>query len=49
MEKKSAEQTPDKKRAAKLEKWLSPSGVKFDSPEAEDGYKKKVTRTTYAQ
>jgi hypothetical protein len=44
METKNAEQTSDEKRAARLEKWLSPPGVKFDSPEAEDGYKKRVTR-----
>jgi len=44
MEKETTVQTPDEKRAARLEQWLSPSGVKFDNPEAENGYKKRVTR-----
>jgi len=44
MENKTIEQTPDEKRAARFEQWLYPLDVKFESPEAEEGYKKRVTR-----
>ena len=44
MEKKSTELTPDEKRKQRFERWLSPPGVKFSNPEAEKGYKKRVTR-----
>jgi hypothetical protein len=44
MQKKSAELTPDEKRKQRFERWLSPPGVKFSSPGAEEDYKKRVTR-----
>lgn len=44
MEAETTEQTPDEKCTARLEQWLSPTDVKFDSPEAENGYKKRVMR-----
>lgn len=43
-EKPWAELTPDEKLEKRLEAWLSPPGVKFASPEAEAGYKARVTR-----
>ena len=44
MEKKWEAMTADEKRADLFAKWLSPPGVKFASPEAEKGYKERVTR-----
>ena len=44
MEKKWEAMTADEKRADLFDKWLSPPGVKFASPEAEKGYKERVTR-----
>jgi uroporphyrinogen-III decarboxylase len=44
MQQKSAESTPDEKRKQRFERWLSPPGVKFSGPEAEEGYKQRVTR-----
>jgi len=44
MEKKWEAMTADEKRADLFDKWLSPPGVKFASPEAEKGYKGRVTR-----
>lgn len=44
MEKKYIELTPDEKRTRRFERWLSPPNVEFSSPEAEAGYKKRVTR-----
>ncbi len=39
-----ADLTADEKRAARFRKWLAPEGVTFDSPEAEQGYRQRVTR-----
>lgn len=36
--------TPDEIRAERFRRWLSPPDIKFSSPEAEEGYKKRVTR-----
>jgi uroporphyrinogen-III decarboxylase len=44
MEKNRTELSPDEKREAKFERWMAPPGVMFSSPEAEDAYKKRVTR-----
>jgi len=38
------ESTPDEKRAERFNRWLSPPNVDFSSPEAEEAYKKRVTR-----
>ena len=44
MEKKWAELSPDEKREARFKRWLSPTGAKFSSPEAEKTYQERVTR-----
>jgi uroporphyrinogen-III decarboxylase len=44
MEKKWIELTLDKKREERFKRWLSPHDVEFSSPEAEEAYKKRVTR-----
>jgi hypothetical protein len=44
MHKKSTGLTPDEKRQQRFARWLSPPGVNFSSPEAEEGYKKRVAR-----
>jgi uroporphyrinogen-III decarboxylase len=44
MEKKWRELTPDEKRAERFKRWLSPPDVEFVSLEAEEEYKKRVTR-----
>jgi len=44
MEKKWMELTPDEKRAERFKRWLSPPDVEFSSLEAEEAYKKRVTR-----
>ncbi len=44
MEKKWEEMSPDERQEARFQKWLSPEGVKFVSPEAEKLYKERVTR-----
>ncbi len=44
MEKKWEELSSDEKREARFQKWLSPPEVKFDSPQAEQAYKERVTR-----
>ena len=44
MEKKWEEMTADEKRNDLVAKWLSPAGVKFNSPDAEKAYKARVTR-----
>ena len=44
MENEYTELTPEEKRTARFERWLSPSDVKFISPQAEEGYKKRATR-----
>jgi uroporphyrinogen-III decarboxylase len=43
-EKEWAELTPDEKQEERFQRWLSPPGVEFSSPEAEKAYKKRVTR-----
>jgi uroporphyrinogen-III decarboxylase len=43
MEVRSAK-SPDEKREARFSRWLSPPGVKFSSPRAEQDYRKRVTR-----
>ncbi len=44
MEKKWEAMTPDEKKNDLIGKWLSPPGVKFNSPQAEKDYKARVTR-----
>ena len=44
MEKKWEELSADEKREELFEKWLSPEGVEFASPEAEKAYKERATR-----
>ena len=36
--------SPEEKREARFKRWLSPEGVKFSNPEAEKGYRARVTR-----
>jgi uroporphyrinogen-III decarboxylase len=44
MDNKRTEMTPEEKREERFKRWLSPPGIKFSSAEAEEGYKKRVTR-----
>ncbi len=44
MEKKWEELSSDEKQEAMFQKWLSPEGVEFASPEAEKLYKERATR-----
>jgi len=44
MEKKWEELSPDEKQEELLQKWLSPEGAEYASPEAEKLYKERVTR-----
>jgi uroporphyrinogen-III decarboxylase len=44
MEKKWANLLPEERREERFNQWLSPPEVKFSSPEAEKGYKARVTR-----
>lgn len=44
MEKKWADLSPDERREARFKRWLSPTGAKFSSPEAEKIYRERVTR-----
>ena len=44
MEKEWSELSLEEKRAERFNRWLSPKGVNFNSPEAEELYKKNVTR-----
>jgi len=44
MEKEWEELTPDEKQEELFERWISPEGVEFTSPEAEKLYKERVTR-----
>jgi uroporphyrinogen-III decarboxylase len=39
-----ADLSPEEKREERFKRWLSPPDVKFSSPEAEKGYKERVTR-----
>jgi uroporphyrinogen-III decarboxylase len=43
-EKRWADLTPEEKREERFNRWLSPPGAKFSSPEAEKGYKERVMR-----
>jgi len=43
-EKKWTDLTPEERREKRFNRWLSPPDVKFSSPEAEKGYKARVTR-----
>jgi uroporphyrinogen-III decarboxylase len=36
--------SPEKRREERFKRWLSPPNVKFSSPEAEEGYKARVSR-----
>lgn len=44
MEKTWAELSPEEKREQRYQRWLSPPGVTFASPQAEKAYKERVTR-----
>jgi len=44
MAKEWAELTPDERRAERFARWLNPQGLQFVSPEAEKGYRERVTR-----
>ncbi|MFC2046657.1 uroporphyrinogen decarboxylase family protein [Chloroflexota bacterium] len=44
MDEKWAELSPEEKLDEMFKSWLSPQGVEFVSPEAEEAYKKRVTR-----
>ena len=44
MEKKWEELSPDEKQETMFQRWLSPQGIEFASPEAERSYKERVTR-----
>ena len=44
MEKKWEELSPDEKQEALFQRWLSPEGIEFASPEAEKLYKERATR-----
>jgi len=44
MEKKWEDMMPEEKQETRFQKWLSPEGVKFVSPEAERLYKERATR-----
>jgi len=44
MERKWEELSPDEKREALFQRWLSPQGVEFKSPQAEKAYKERATR-----
>ena len=48
MEENWAELSPDEKRDARFNQWLSPPGMEFASKEAEKAYKERVTRFTRA-
>jgi uroporphyrinogen-III decarboxylase len=36
--------SPDEKRKERFKRWLAPGNIKFSSPEAEEGYRTRVTR-----
>jgi hypothetical protein len=44
MEQNWADLSPDEKREVRFKRWLSPSGVKFTSPEAKKAYQERLTR-----
>lgn len=44
MAKEWSELTPEEKREERFNRWLSPPGVTFSSPQAEKAYKARVTR-----
>jgi hypothetical protein len=43
-EKRWADLSPEEKREERFHRWLSPPDVRFSGPEAEKGYKARVTR-----
>jgi uroporphyrinogen-III decarboxylase len=43
-EKRWTDMSPEEKREERFKRWLSPPDVKFSNPEAEKGYKERVTR-----
>ena len=43
-EKKWADLSAEERREDRFTRWLSPPDIKFNSPEAEKGYKARVTR-----
>lgn len=44
MDKEWAQLTPEEKRKERFKRWLSPTGVKFASPEAKKAYRERVAR-----
>src|SRR3989304_35226 len=44
MQKKWVDMTSQEKREERFKRWLAPPEVKFPTPEAENGYKSRVTR-----
>jgi hypothetical protein len=44
MEKQWEDMSPDEKQEALFQKWMSPEGAEFKSPEAEKLYKERATR-----
>ena len=44
MEKEWSELTPEEKREERFKSWLNPPNITFNSPEAEAGYKARVSR-----
>ncbi len=44
MEKEWAELSPEEKREERFKNWLNPKDITFNSPEAEAGYKERVSR-----
>jgi hypothetical protein len=44
VEKRWADMSPEERREERFKRWLSPPDVQFSSPEAERGFKERVTR-----
>ena len=44
MEKQWEDMSADERQEAQLQKWISPEGVEFASPEAEKAFKERATR-----
>ena len=44
MEKEWSTMTREEKREERFKRWLSPEGVTYAGPDAEKGYKERVTR-----
>ena len=43
-ERKWEEMTPEQRREALFDAWLSPQGIEFAGPDAEKAYRERVTR-----